>query len=69
MRDFYNLLMAGNDDDWDAEWGPTTKRHFPLSRYLEYTGVEVEQRLKPIGSAVVSSPLSVSHPCGGALSR
>ncbi|WP_245495450.1 FRG domain-containing protein [Rhizobium ruizarguesonis] len=53
MRDLYNLLMAGNDDDWDVDVGSDHEATFPLSRYLEYTEDEVEQRLKPIGSAVV----------------
>lgn len=50
----YNLLMAGNDDDWDVDAGSEGEAMFPLSRYLEYTDEDVEQRLKPITSTVVS---------------
>ncbi|MBB3658415.1 hypothetical protein FHX15_003662 [Rhizobium sp. BK650] len=50
----YNLLMAGSDGDWDIAAGSDHEATFPLSRYLEYTEDELEQRLKPINSAVVA---------------
>ncbi len=53
MSNLYNLLMMGNDDEWNVAIGSVNEASFPLSRYLEYTEESIEQRLKPITSEVV----------------
>ncbi|ACS55858.1 FRG domain protein [Rhizobium leguminosarum bv. trifolii WSM1325] len=50
----YNLLMMGNDDEWNVALGSVSEASFPLSRYLEYTEESIEQRLKPITTEVVT---------------
>ncbi|MBB3947663.1 hypothetical protein GGQ73_003631 [Rhizobium skierniewicense] len=48
----YNLLMMGDDSEWNVTVGDVHEASFPLARYLEYTEASIEERLKPITEEV-----------------
>ena len=50
----FNLIMTGNDTVWDVEAGVTQWASLPLSRYLEYTETDIEERFTPISEATLS---------------
>lgn len=50
----FNLLMAGDDSEWQVPIAQVHLGDFPLDRFLEYTDPSLEERFKPVTAETIS---------------